>query len=594
VGILLTALTASAQQPLRYTVRAPHPASHFFEVELTVPPADGCPDFAYSVWTPGGYTLHPHAENVLDVHVSAPDGEKLAVTKTDLSTWRVSCDAGQGYTARIRVHALASKTPYSAHLAANLLFANGVTILPYLPGHQDIPSTLTVDPPGDWPLVCSLPPADQAHTFRAANWDSLADASFAASPGLTTRTFQIKQTTFTVAFTERPADAVDLDRVVNAHRKLAEAAGKAFGGIPFDRYLFLYKVGPKGSRGGLEHSFSTAMGIPASALTTTDAFLDQMGLAAHEFVHAWNVKRARPRQLQPYDYTKVTRTDLLWVAEGWTSYYGPLLLARSGVRTPEKLYRTLSRRLSWHRRNPNNRFQSLRQISLDSWLSWSVPFFSFRTYYIKGSLTGLDLDLLIRASSRGTHNLDDIMQTLMRDPKLQHGGYTEADLVFLAGRFAGRPMNAWFDANVDRPGYLDLEPALASVGLRLVADADVPQPASCTGIRLAGEDKDHDGATIRWAEPGSPGEDAGIGEGDRLLAVNGRTGTAKQLTQSLAKLPVGVAATLTVRRGDQVLELKLTPTTVKPLRRPVKIEENPDATPEQVKARRAWLWLDKK
>ncbi len=588
VGTLIIAAAAPAHEPLHYRVTAANPANHFFQVELNVPPADGCPDFAYAVWTPGGYTLHPHAEDVLDVTCTAPDGGPLKVAKTDLNTWHVTCSPGGGYTARIRIHALADRTPYSAHLGAGLLFANGVSILPYLPADQDLPAELTIDPPPGWPLVCSLP-ATAPHTFHAGSWDELADAIFAAAPELTVRKVRAGAAELTLAFTARPAPGMDMDTIAEAHKNLVLAAGKTFGGIPFDRYLFLYKVGPKGSHGGLEHSFGTAMGIPASALKSTDAMLGEMGLPAHELVHAWNVKRARPAQLRPYDYAHVRQTDLLWVAEGWTSYYGPLLLTRSGVRTPEQLYATLTRRLRWHRRNPANRFLSLRQISLGSWLDWSVPFFSFRSYYVKGSLAGLQLDLLLRRASAGRHSLDDIMRALLADPQLRRNGYTEADLRFLAGKLAGRSMDGWFAAAVDRPGYIDLAPSLASVGLRLVPDEDHPL-AGFTGIRLAPAGEGKRGAKIRWVEPSSPAEEAGLGEGDTLLAVKGRTGAADRLAGLLDRLETGKKAVLTVLRADRVLEVTVVPTAVEPLRMPVRIEEDPDATAEQVAARRAWLW----
>ncbi len=589
LGVLLGTMPLAAQQAIHYRIGASRPNSHLFDIDLDVPPADGCPDFAYAVWTPGGYTLHPHAEDVLDVRCTAADGTPLTVAKTDLNTWHVNCGTTQGYTAHIRIHAFARTTPYSADVEADLMFANTVAILPYLPGHQDLAATLTVDPPPGWRLVCSLPAGPHPNTFIAGDWDKLADAEFAASPELTLKTFSSHGTSFTVAWTQKPATNVDLDAIINAHRRLAGVAAKTFGGFPFSRYLFLYKVGPEGSHGGLEHGFSTSMGIPFSALTTTQAFLNEMGLPAHEFVHAWNVKRARPRHLRPYDYAHIQQTGLLWVAEGWTSYYGPLLLVRAGVRTPEQFYATLSSRLRFHRRNPENRFISLRQMSLDSWLDPSIPFFTFRSYYVKGSLSGLDLDLLIRASSSGRNSLDSIMRALLKDPKLRQDGYTEADLRFLAGQAAGRSMDEWFTKNVDHPGYLDLAPALTSVGLRLVPDSK--HPVSCfTGLKLTPTDQARPGARIAWAEPGSPADDAGIGEGDILVAVNGHTGDVSRLSRALDQLAPGAPAVLSVLRGRTLLRVTITPAQVQPLRCSAFIEEDPNATAQQIQARNAWLW----
>jgi len=576
-----------AATPLGYTVRAPQPASHYLEVELDVPPEYGCPDLAFSVWTPGGYSLHPHAADVLDLVTVAPSGAPLSAGKTDLSIWHVDCAGGAGYTAKIRVHALALRTPYSAHVDDRLFFANAVTVLPYLPAHQDAPASLRIDPPSGWKVICSLRRAADG-SWIAPDWDALADSILAAGPDLVSRSFTAAGTAFTVAFSTSPASSFDMDDAVGAHRKLAGAAGRTFGGLPFDRYLFFYKVGPKGSHGGLEHSFGTAMGISRSAVGSTGAFLKTLGLAAHELVHAWNVKRARPHELQPYDYAHAQPTDLLWVAEGWTSYFGPLLLVRAGLRTHAQYYLTLGDRLRFHRSNPGNRFRSLVGFSRDSWLDSSIPFITFRSYYVKGSLAGLDLDLRLRAASGGRHTLDELMQTLLTDPRFVGRGYTTKDLRSLASRLAGHSMDPWFERVVERPGFVDLQESLETVGLRLVPDA-ARATASYTGLRLKDGDEER-GARVRWAEPGSPAETAGLGEGDLLLAVDGTTGDQKALDGALRRLKPGRVTDLIVVRDDRVLELSMTPLPIDPLRAPVLVQENPGASPAQVAARKAWLW----
>ncbi len=589
LALLAPATASLAQDPVVYRVSAPHPASHRMEVEVRVPAEYGCPDLAFSVWTPGGYVLRPKARNVITATFRAPDGSPLDTTKIDLHTWSVACGASRGYTASFLVRALAPRTPYTAHVDQELLFANAVEVLPYLPAYTDAPARLTVDAPEGWTLLCSLPPAGETRTFSAPDWDHLADAIFTAAPRMSVLRFDLDGTAFTVAYTRPLGEDVEAGEVVEAHRKLAVAARDTFGGLPFDRYLFLYKVGPRGARGGLEHAFGTAMGFDGTRLGSTQDVLDAMGLASHEFVHAWNVKRARPRGIRPYDYAHIQRTDLLWVAEGWTSYYGPLLLVRAGLDTPAEFLATLTRRLRWHRENPGNRFLSLAQFSADAWLEWPIPFVSFRTYYTKGSLTGLDLDLRIRAATGGERSLDDLMRALLSDPRLLHDGYTEADLRHLAARLAGRTMDRWFADTIHRPGYLDLETSLATVGLRLVPDTG-EGARSFTGIGLRGTAREDGGVELRWVEPGSPAEAAGLGEGDVLLAVDGVTGGAADLRKALGALEPGGTAVLTLRRGRRILEVRITPTAPDPLRAPVRVEEDPGAGPERIQARRAWLW----
>ena len=587
LAVLLLAAAASAQPPLRYRVSSPAPAAHLLHVELTVPGAYGCPDLAMAAWTPGGYVLSFHAGKVVQARFTSAEGEVLSASRPDLDTWRVACK-GEGYTARLTLYLSSPTNPYSADVQSDLVFANLVAVLPYLPAHQDAPARLRFEPPRGWRAVSSLP-AGEDGVLEAPDWDALADGMVAAAPGLVTGEVELEGTRLTIAFTRPPAGEVDLEKVAAAHRDLVRAAARTFGSLPFSSYLFLYKVGPEGSHGGLEHANGTAMGVPASELRSTGAVLNGMGLPAHELVHAWNVKRARPRQLRPYDYARVQRTDLLWVAEGWTSYYGPLLLVRSGLQKPEKLYATLTRRLARHRGNPANRFLSLAEISLDSWLPRTAPYLSFRTYYVKGSLAALDLDMRLRRASKGRHSLDDLMRFLLRDPDLSRRGYTLADLRFQAGRLAGRPMDAWFQHAALEPGYLDLAAALEQVGLRLVPDPE--GPAAWTGLALDAGPHGERGARIRWAEPGSPAAEAGIGAGDLLLAVNGRSGDRAALEAALDAGAAGEPLHLTVLRGDRVVETTLTPAELEPLRRPVRVEEDPEASPEAVAARRAWLWL---
>ncbi len=584
------ATIAVAQPPLKYRLSSPSPAAHLLEIELTVPAEYGCPDLSMAAWTPGGYGLEFHAGKVVTARFSGPDGQSLEARKPDLNTWRVVC-RDSGYTARMLLYVSAPTNPYSADAEGDLLFANLVAVLPYLPAYREASAELSIEPPKGWDWVSSLPKSERPGVLTAADWDELADGMVAAAPSLVTTSASLDDASLVVAFTRPPAGDVDLKAVTGAHTELVRAAGRTFGSVPFKHYLFLYKIGPKGTHGGLEHADGTAMGLPGSATTSTRAMMDTMGLAAHELVHAWNVKRARPRQLRPYDYGRIQRTDLLWVAEGWTSYYGPLLLERAGIESPADLYKTLTRRIQSHRRNPANRFLSLEQLSQGSWLDRTAPYLSFRTYYNKGSLTGLDLDLRIRTASGGRHNLDDLMQILLEDPELRRTGYSLSDLRSHAAQLAGRSLDGWFDAVALEPGYLDLEATLRSVGLRFVPDPS--SPAAWTGLALGDPGHEQRGASVRWAEPESPAALAGVGGGDLLLAVDGRTGSREELAHMLDTAAPLEALHLTLVRNERLIEVVMTPAEPDPQRMLVRVEEDPNASQAAVAARNAWLWRDR-
>ncbi|MCP4897707.1 MAG: M61 family metallopeptidase [bacterium] len=578
--------TATTQQPMRYEVSSPNPASHLLHVRVTVPAEYGCPDLSFAAWTPGGYLINHHAGRVLDAHFSASDGHALPTSRRDLDTWHVNCNSTQGYSAEFRLYSVAAKNPYSAHIDDRLLFANLVTVLPHITSHRDAPAQLVIRPPDGWRAVCSLPPmADRSLTYQAEDWDHLADAIFAAAPNLTVVPFSVEKAQLSIAFTEAPGAEVDLAEVARVHQALTRSASRTFAGLPFDRYLFLYKVGPSGSRGGLEHSEGTAMGCPGESIETTDGLLELMELAAHELVHAWNVKRARPRSLTPYDYTRTQLTELLWVAEGWTSYYAPLLLVRAGLTTREELYQALADRVNHQRANPTNRFRSLNDISRESWLRSTVPFFTFRTYYNKGAVSGMDLDLRLRDAG-ASEGLDDLMRVLLSDPDLRHRGYTLADLKFHAGRLASQPLEDWFRDVAETPGYLDISESLMTMGLRIDVDQD-RLSAGFTGISL---DDDTSDARIRWIEPDSPGARAGLGAGDTLLAIDGVPGSTDELEEMLRLLQPSVAARLQIRRRDRVMAVEIHPIQPPADRVPIRIVEVAQPTDEQRAARDAWLW----
>lgn len=585
IGFGLTTSVA-AQQPLRYEVSSPHPATHLLHLRFTVPADYGCPDLTFAAWTPGGYVINRHAGRVLDARFSSSSGRELSAIRRDLDSWKVNCDSTQGYSAELRIYSKADKNPYSAHIDDRLLFANLVTVLPYLESHRDAPAHFVIRPPSGWRAVCSLPPVpNQTLTYRADDWDHLADAIFAASPSLMVLPFSVDETQLSIALTEAPGVDVDLTSVVHYHRELTRAAARTFGGLPFERYLFLYKVGPEGSRGGLEHAESTAMGCTRDAIESTGDLLGLIELASHELVHAWNVKRARPRALTPYDYSDSQLSELLWVSEGWTSYYAPLLLTRAGLHTREELYDAIANRINRHRSNPTNKFRSLNDISRDSWLRWTIPFFTFRTYYVKGALTGLDLDLRLRAAG-AANGIDELMGVLLTDPTLRHRGFTLADIKFHASRLAGQPMDAWFRNAAELPGFFDVSESLAAVGLRLEVDAD-RLPRSYSGVALEESDGS---ASIQWVEPDGPGARAGLGTGDFLLAVNGVSGDLERLQAELRDLPPDVTAQLTIRRRHHIQEVKLQPVQPSPERFAVRIVEVAQPTDAQLALRDAWLW----
>jgi predicted metalloprotease with PDZ domain len=325
----------------------------------------------------------------------------------------------------------------------------------------------------------------------------LADGIFLAGDW-TEVAFDEGGTHYRLVFSRKP-DFKDR-KVEDDVRKIVRQAAAVFGDVPFDRYLFLFLTESDGGRGGIEHLYGTSICLPLDSFEEREAYRKFLGVTAHEFVHAWNVKRMRPAGLGPFDYTKESPTHNLYVAEGFTTYYGWLAATRGGALTREEYYKNLAEGLVTDRENAGIRVKSLEDQSWDWWLDSSIPYLTFRTNYTRGSLVALVLDLDMRDAGPGGRSLDDAMRALYRRTGKRATGYTDAELrqALRPGRRTGHGQAP--DEMVKAPGALDVvtrrSPRLAS--------RSSPTPRSPRAVRgLALHDDRRDPPTLDGIEPGS-------------------------------------------------------------------------------------------
>ena len=397
-----------------------------------------------------------------------------------------------------------------------------------------------------------------------------------------------------------------MKKVITEITKIIEAEAALFGGLPYrEKYLFILHLNDRG-RGGLEHRHSCALLVPRFSFQARDGYEDFLQLVAHEFFHLWNVKRLRPAAFTPYDWTQENHTGLLWAMEGLTRTYEVIALRRAGLVGPQRFLELWAELFTQLWRTPGRLRTTLSQASYDAWIKFYRPDETTQnttiSYYLKGGVVGILLDLELRRRTDGKHTLDDLMRLLFerygRGQGLPEDGVEKA-----AVELSGDPgLQSWLDRALRSTEELPLAEALAGVGLQAVFHPaegnddkgsaegepdDAPKPGAprpWTGAHF----REQGGAlAISWVAEGGPAQLAGLGGGDEIVAIDGHRG---ELKARLAKAQPGLELRLSVFRMDELVEVPLRLGTHPP--DTVTILPIEQATPRQLELRRAWLGGD--
>ena len=542
--------------PIRAILRPLDLAQHLFEVELTFPSeavAQGAVA-AMPAWTPGSYLVRDYARFVDRVRVLEGRREH-SLDKLDKQRWRLPA-AKRDLRIRYRVYGndLTVRTNHVDATHAQIIPA--ATFL-YLEGQLDRPVEVRFEGfSTGWKVASPLPLKDGAYLAR--DFDALVDSPFELGT-FRSHSFHSGDTTFELAFTG--AHSGDEGRITEATRKIVEAAGAIFGGFPFKRYVFLFTFTP-GQRGGLEHRDCTSLISDSHAFDRPEGYYALYQLVAHEFFHAWNVKRLHDSVLGPFDYSRENPTKLLWFHEGLTSYMEHVIALRAGVVPWSHTAKELARCWSEQVQRPGRLEQSLEESSWDAWIRLYKPHEfspnSSVSYYDKGEMVAWLMDASIREGSRGKAGLAELFARLWA----RHGeaGLTDADVRRAYQELSGKDPTPFWKAYIS--GRSELEGALLRRAFGLKMEAQAPwerlspdeqkDPAALrrarawTGLVLASS-----GPTVQNVIPGSPAAVAGLSFGMEILAVDGwRTTTAAEVQRCLAQAgPGGRATVLAAVRG---------------------------------------------
>lgn len=403
---------APARATIRYDVSLAHPERHQFHITMTVPAAQGAVTVQMPAWD-ALYQIRDFAERVTDFRVSDAAGGSLPVRRLDKSTWRVDAHNVQG-DIRIQYAIFWDEPgPFDTQLSADHAFINLAMILCYLPerrGEDD--AVHFADAPRDWRIAVELPPDRSAPdaAYDAPNYDALVDAPVEVGQ-FDSWTFpgggKAEGKTIRVVY---HGESVDRDALTRMLSQIVSYETGLMGGAPFPEYTFFLHVGPNYGGGGMEHANCTAISM--------DSFAQLANVSAHEFFHLWNVKRIRPQTLEPVDHTKEMYTRALWFAEGVTSTYAAYTLVRTGLWSQAQFLADLGKQINDLESRPARAWQSAEESSLDTWLDkyslYNRPEFSI-SYYNKGQLLGVALDILIRDATDNRASLDDVMRHMNRE-----------------------------------------------------------------------------------------------------------------------------------------------------------------------------------
>ncbi len=563
----------------RYEVEFADPAGHLIEVTMTIASPVAKQSVSIPVWIPGSYMIREFARNVVQLS-AVQGGRTVAATKLDKTTWLIDCAANVLLTIRYRVYAWdrSVRTNYFDQWRG---FVNPAALLMRNDATPNALCTLRIAAPvfaegAAWKCATSMTAksidARGFGEYEAADYDELIDHPLECA-AFDEFTFDAGGVPHRFVISGRHRG--DLERLQRDTQKICQAHIDLFGDAkpPFPQYLFQLHVVDEGY-GGLEHRASTALIAPRNSLPSKsdpaigEGYLELLGLISHEYFHAWNVKRIKPAAFTPYDTSKENYTRLLWLFEGFTSYYDELMLLRAGLITETDYLKLIARHLTQLMRTPGRATQSIAESSFDAWTKYyrqdeNSPN-AIVSYYLKGGLVALLLDLKLRSENKGS--LDEVMRYLWGEFGKTGKGMPE-DAFEVFEQCTGASLRAFEAKYVNGTEEPDWASAFVAVGVNY--EARLSLNASDRGGPAVGAPELHlrrfgmvlnesGDVALRHVLKDSVAHAAGLCAGDTLVAIDGLRATRTTLSKHVARLQPGEHVLLQYFRHDVLRETQLT------------------------------------
>lgn len=413
-------------------------------------------------WRPGRYELQNYIKNTRCFAIHDENGNTVPFKKTTKDRWEVDTRIAKKITVTYEYYANQLDAGAS-YVGDDFLYINPVNCFMYVEGRMDETYTLDFILPQDYTIACQLPV--KRHQLTAKNFDQLADSPLIASATMHHYEFEVNSSTSavsnhtsTIHFWFQGTPYPEMQKMIDETIAYTNEQIALFGDLPSKEYHFLYHILPIPFRHGVEHTDSTVIAMGPHTDWLNPEFYDSfMAISSHELFHLWNIKRIRPCEMLPYDFTKENYSNLGYVYEGVTTYYGDIILLRSGVWNWQQYANSFGGDLLRHISNPGRFNYSVAESSFDTWIDGYVPGTLGRkvSIYIEGMLAAFIADMLIIHHSNGKHSLDNVMADLYNRFHKAGKGYTETDYKNLLEQYAGISFADYFKELIWGKGHFD-------------------------------------------------------------------------------------------------------------------------------------------
>lgn len=561
---------------VRYRITSANPATHRYDIEVSLPP--DFHELIFPSWAPGSYLMREFARNVRDLQAFAPDGSPIEVIRVSRNEWHLATTGPATLKYQVYAREKSVRTPF---LDETLSFFVPTNLLPFAHKHRNAEFVLEVQVPEGHTGVCTLgePVTGPATAVWTCNdIDTLYDTPVSVGP--------FEHTSFVIDGIAHhhyiePGHNGDLERINTDLEKICREAGRLMGGFPYPHYTFVTLLTRDG-HGGLEHKDSSILLKPRRGFGTPVGYEEFLTLAAHEHFHAWNVKRIRPEVLSaPFAYERENYTPDLWWLEGGTVYYEERIAYRAGIVSKERHLERISDLIKRLARTHGRKHQSLEESSFDTWIKLYRPSEdsanSTISYYLKGAVVALALDLEILARTGGKASIDTVLCALWQRYGALDRPYPPGEIQRIIVEIAGESIAPWLDHHLRTPQEIELDQALAHLGVEVQAAS--PAPGSWLGI-------EHSGDRVSQVREDGPAYGV-LSVGDELLAINGERVRSAELSELLKETQPGTSWTFLLARDGRILERTLV-TGALP-RTDLKLQLIDTPTEAQINLRRIWL-----
>jgi predicted metalloprotease with PDZ domain len=581
IGALIPAVvllsTFALSQSTAYTIALASPEQHLVEVQVSLPAGTAEAELQLPVWN-ALYQVRDFAQYVNWIRAKDRAGKPLPVRELDKSRWRVEGTAN-GATVEYQIY-LDSPGPFGAQFNSHHAFLNLAQVLMYPVVARNAEMRLQfAQVPEGWKIATPL--TSDKGEFTAANYDRLVDSPVEIGT-FSESDFDEAGGHFRV-IVDAESDDYEMQSIVGQLHKITAAAISWMNDRPFDSYMFLYHFprGPGG--GGMEHAYSTAIDLNAGLLKQNPA-----GVAivtSHEFFHLWNVKRIRPRTLEPVDYTKENYTRALWFSEGVTSTVENIIQLRAGLMDEKQFLQHLGESITELERRPAHLTQSAEESSLDAWLEGNAyyrrPERSI-SYYNKGELLGFMLDLAVRDATHGQGSLREVLQWMNVNDAKKGRYFDDSNGVREAAEAVSHSdLNSFFANYVAGTGEIPWDDFLRSIGLHVSSRVNSVADPGFTASR------NFDGPiSVGAVAPGSDAEHAGLQVGDMIVEIQGKP--VQESRQELSRLNPDDSLTVKVR-GRRGVERELKFKVGSRQESSYEVSDLDQVTPAQRARRAAWF-----